>query len=272
MRIPSACESSANCLARLPEEVLPVLLAAAALPELKVAMSLPAAPIGKGDSTACRLPRVQRSSRSTVPRGASPIRCSDPSATSARLPGSVARSTCGSLLRARISSRARVDLALGTEGPDQRVARELDEAAQHVAERAPWLPRPSWWTWPRSDPRRPRRCGDVGGRRCARSPRRRLRTGDCALRAVLIQNPDGLDLLMSATHWRSWDTCSLPARAALVEEAIEHAWSDEERAGTAPGLAGNPSRLLGDAEAPSTMPVKVLSAPSPWANWSRSPS
>ena len=33
-----------------------------------------------------------------------------------------------------IELRAR-HLALGTEGPDQRVARELDEAAQHAAQR-----------------------------------------------------------------------------------------------------------------------------------------
>ena len=118
MRVPSSLqELLGDRLSRLPEEVLRILLAAAALPQPTAEMVCAGCADREVDWTAWRLLRVQGSSRSTVPRPDSSIPCSRPSATSARFPGSVGRSTCGSLLRARTSSSARVTSLSGPRAP-----------------------------------------------------------------------------------------------------------------------------------------------------------
>ena len=90
--------------------------------------------------------------------------------------------------------------------------------------------------------------------------------------SVLIDTPDGLDRADVLYALAELGTRPLPARAALVEEAIEHARSDDERAARLLGLLAIVRWLLGDAEAPSGTPVKVLRAPSPSATPSCSPS
>ena len=66
--------------------------------------------------------------------------------------------------------------------------------------------------------------------------------------SVLVDTPDGLDRADVLYALAELGTCPLPARAALVEEAIEHARSDDERATRLLGLLAIVRWLLGDAE------------------------
>ena len=251
MRIPSDLqELLGDRLARLPEEVVRVLLAAAALPQPTVAMICAGCvdrQRGFGGLQAAARAGIIEIDGSEV-RFAHPLLASlcyeralpwERREVHARL----AAASSDIELRAR-------HLALGTEGPDEHVARELDQAAQHAAQRGATAAAAE--------------LADLAVLRAPDEPLslRRRRVAAAALHhlagdferateiyeRVLVDTPDGLDRADVLYALAELGTRPLPARASLLEEAIEYARSDDARATRLLGLLAIVRWLLGDAE------------------------
>jgi DNA-binding CsgD family transcriptional regulator len=251
MRIPSDLqELLGDRLARLPEEVLQVLLAAAALPQPTVAMTC----AGCADRQRGFDGLQAAASAGIIEIDGSDVRFAHPLLASLCYERALPWERREVHMRLAAASsdielRAR-HLALGTEGPDQRVARELDEAAQHAAQRgataaAAELADLAVLRTP-DDPSSLRR------RRVAAAALHHL-AGDferatAIYESVLVDTPDGLDRADVLYALAELGTRPLPARAALLEEAIEYARSDDERATRLLGLLAIVRWLLGDAD------------------------
>jgi DNA-binding CsgD family transcriptional regulator len=251
MRIPNNLqELLGDRLARLPEGVLRVLLAAAALPQPTVGMIC----AGCADRQRGFDGLQAAAAAGIIGIDGSEVRFAHPLLASLcyerALPWE--RREVHTRLAAASSDvelRAR-HLALGTEGPDERVARELDEAAQHAAQRGGTAAAAELADL--AVLRAPDERSSLRERRVAAAALHHL-AGDFErateiYESVLVDTPDGLDRVDVLYALAELGTRPLPARAALLEEAIQYARSDDARATRLLGLLAIVRWLLGDAE------------------------
>ena len=252
MRVPSSLQELLGVrLSRLPQEVLRVLLAAAALPQPTAEMVC----AGCADLEGGLAGLEAAAGAGIVEIDGSAVRFVHPLLASLcyerALPWE--RRDVHTRLAAASSDteqRAR-HLALGTAGPDEHVADALDEAARHAAQRGATAA-----------------AADLADLAVLRAPdhpssMRRRRVNAASLHhlagdferateiyeSVLVDVPDGperADLLYALAEL---GTRPLPARAALLRDAIGHAKLDDARAARLLGLLAIVRWLLGDADA-----------------------
>jgi DNA-binding CsgD family transcriptional regulator len=250
MRIPNDLhELLGDRLARLPEGVLRVLLAAAALPQPTVALIC----AGCADHQAGFDGLQAAATAGIVEIDGSEVRFAHPLLASLCYERALPwerREVHARLAAASsdIELRAR-HLALGTEGPNEYVARELDLAAQHAAQRGATAAAAELADL--AVLRAPDEASSLRRRRVAAAALHHL-AGDFErateiYERVLVDTPDALDRADVLYALAELGTRPLPARASLLEEAIEYARSDDARATRLLGLLAIVRWLLGDA-------------------------